>query len=98
MRRIVVFNWLTADGYFAGPDGSLQLLPGGGSRRNRRGFEPLLLRQVLTDSSRSTARCRGSDGQSRIVNPNSRAAFNPSTLARPASERWPMVRSIASAE
>jgi hypothetical protein len=31
MRRIVVFNWLTADGYFAGPDGSLQLLPGGGS-------------------------------------------------------------------
>jgi hypothetical protein len=58
MRRIVVFNWLTADGYFAGPDGSLQLLPGGGSRRNRRGFEPLLLRQVLTDSSRSTARCR----------------------------------------
>jgi len=47
MRRIVVFNGLTADGYFAGPDGSLQLLPGGGSRRNRRGFEPLLLRQVL---------------------------------------------------
>jgi dihydrofolate reductase len=23
MRRIVMFNWLTADGYFAGPDGSL---------------------------------------------------------------------------
>jgi dihydrofolate reductase len=24
MRRIVTFNWLTADGFFAGPDGSLQ--------------------------------------------------------------------------
>src|SRR5882724_7639 len=24
MRRIVMFNWLTADGYFAGPDGNLQ--------------------------------------------------------------------------
>jgi len=24
MRRIVMFNWLTADGYFAGPDGSLE--------------------------------------------------------------------------
>ena len=23
MRRIVMFNWLTADGYFAGPDGNL---------------------------------------------------------------------------
>ena len=23
MRRIVMFNWLTADGYFSGPDGSL---------------------------------------------------------------------------
>ena len=23
MRRIVTFNWLTADGYFAGPDGNL---------------------------------------------------------------------------
>jgi dihydrofolate reductase len=23
MRRIVVFQWLTADGYFAGPDGNL---------------------------------------------------------------------------
>jgi dihydrofolate reductase len=23
MRRIVMFNWLTADGYFAGPDGGL---------------------------------------------------------------------------
>src|SRR5438067_2516568 len=23
MRRIVMFNWLTTDGYFAGPDGSL---------------------------------------------------------------------------
>ena len=23
MRRIVVYNWMTADGYFAGPDGSL---------------------------------------------------------------------------
>jgi dihydrofolate reductase len=22
-RRIVMFNWLTADGYFAGPDGNL---------------------------------------------------------------------------
>jgi len=63
-------------------------LPGGDSRGNRRGPEPLLQRQVVT----------GSDDQSRTVNPNSRAAFNPSTLARPASERWPMVRSIASAE
>jgi dihydrofolate reductase len=24
MRRIVMFNWVTADGYFAGPDGNLQ--------------------------------------------------------------------------
>jgi dihydrofolate reductase len=24
MRRIVMFNWATADGYFAGPDGSLE--------------------------------------------------------------------------
>src|SRR5437016_2740496 len=24
MRRIVMFNWLTADGYFAGPDGNLK--------------------------------------------------------------------------
>ena len=24
MRRIVMFNWLTADGYFAGPDGNLE--------------------------------------------------------------------------
>jgi dihydrofolate reductase len=23
MRRIVMFNWLTTDGYFAGPDGTL---------------------------------------------------------------------------
>src|SRR6266545_4735213 len=23
MRRIVMFNWVTADGYFAGPDGNL---------------------------------------------------------------------------
>ena len=37
-------------------------------------------------------------GQSRTSKPNSRAAFSPSTLARPASERWPIVRSIASAE
>src|SRR5438132_967107 len=64
------------------------LLPGGDSRGNRRGPEPLLQRQVLT----------GRADQSRTVNPNSRAAFKPSTLARPASERWPMVRSIASAE
>jgi dihydrofolate reductase len=24
MRRIVMFNWVTADGYFAGPDGNLE--------------------------------------------------------------------------
>jgi dihydrofolate reductase len=24
MRRIVMFNWLTADGYFSGPDGNLE--------------------------------------------------------------------------
>ena len=24
MRRIVIFNWLTTDGYFAGPDGKLE--------------------------------------------------------------------------
>jgi hypothetical protein len=24
MRRIMMFNWVTADGYFAGPDGSLE--------------------------------------------------------------------------
>ena len=24
MRRIVMFNWLTVDGYFAGPDGKLE--------------------------------------------------------------------------
>ena len=23
-RRIVMFNWVTADGYFAGPDGNLE--------------------------------------------------------------------------
>jgi hypothetical protein len=27
MRRIVMFNWLTTDGYFSGPDGNLLRAP-----------------------------------------------------------------------
>jgi hypothetical protein len=31
MRRIVMFDWMTADGYFAGPDGNLNwVVPDGG--------------------------------------------------------------------
>ncbi len=34
MRRIVMFNWLTADGYFARPDGNLQWVVPEGSMRD----------------------------------------------------------------
>jgi len=37
-RRIVMFNWVTADGYFAGTDGNLDLVvPGSGAGQSGRG-------------------------------------------------------------
>ena len=63
----------------------------GGSRLTPGGSRPRPA-EPLRDRGRTH---RGSAGTSK---PKKRAALSPSTLARAGSERWPMVRSIASAE